>query len=74
MGYRDAMWYATTGETFTGKQAADMKFVNKSVPLAQLRETTMELARSLMKKSPHALRYTKEAIRAVRRNNRSDPR
>jgi feruloyl-CoA hydratase/lyase len=66
MGYRDAMWYATTGETFTGKQAAEMKFINKSVPLDQLRATTMELARSLMKKSPHALRYTKQAIRAVR--------
>ena len=66
LGYRDAMWYACTGETFTGKEAAAMKFVNKSVPLDQLRETTMELARSLMKKSPHALRYTKEAIRAVR--------
>jgi trans-feruloyl-CoA hydratase/vanillin synthase len=66
LGYRDAMWYACTGETFTGKQAAEMKFVNKSVPLDQLRHETMELARSLMKKSPHALRYTKEAIRAVR--------
>jgi feruloyl-CoA hydratase/lyase len=66
MGYRDAMWYATTGETFTGKEAAAMKFVNKSVPLDQLRETTMDLARNLMKKSPHALRYTTEAIRAVR--------
>jgi feruloyl-CoA hydratase/lyase len=29
----------------------------------------MELARSLMKKSPYALRYTKEAIRAVRDMN-----
>ena len=33
MGYRDAMWYATTGETFDGKQAAELKFANKSVPL-----------------------------------------
>jgi trans-feruloyl-CoA hydratase/vanillin synthase len=66
LGYRDAMWYACTGETFTGKEAAELKFVNKSVPLDKLRHTTMELARSLMKKSPHALRYTKEAIRAVR--------
>ena len=66
LGYRDAMWYACTGEKFTGKQAAEIKFVNKSVPLEQLRQQTMELARSLMKKSPSALRYTKEAIRAVR--------
>ena len=66
LGYRDAMWYACTGETFTGKQAAEMKFVNKAVPLDKLRHETMELARNLMKKSPSALRYTKEAIRAVR--------
>ena len=66
LGYRDAMWYATTGETFDGKKAVEIKFANKSVPLAKLRHETMELARSLMKKSPHALRYTKEAIRAVR--------
>jgi trans-feruloyl-CoA hydratase/vanillin synthase len=32
MSYRDAMYYACTGETFDGKEAAAMKLVNFSVP------------------------------------------
>ena len=66
MGYRDAIYYSVTGERFSGAEAAAMKFVNKSVPLAQLREQTMELARKLEAKSPAAVRYTKEAVRSVR--------
>ena len=67
MNYRDAIYYAVTGDQFSGKEAAAMKFVNKSVPLEQLREATMDLARKLEAKSPAAVRYTKESIRAVRR-------
>ena len=67
LGYRDAIYYSVTGEQFTGKEAAAMKFVNKSVPLAALREETMSLARKLEAKSPAAVRYTKEAVRSVRR-------
>jgi trans-feruloyl-CoA hydratase/vanillin synthase len=66
MNYRDAIYYSVTGDRFNGAEAAAMKFVNKSVPLAQLRETTMELARKLEAKSPAAVRYTKEAVRSVR--------
>ena len=66
MSYRDAMYYACTGETFDGKQAAAMKLVNFSVPRSELREATLKFARMLMKKNPAALRYTKECIRAVR--------
>ncbi len=66
MSYRDAMWYACTGETFTGKEAAAMKFINKSVPLADLRAETLKIANMLMEKSPMTLRYTKDAIRSVR--------
>jgi trans-feruloyl-CoA hydratase/vanillin synthase len=69
LSFRDAMWYACTGETFTGKEAAAIKFVNKSVPLAALRETTVKLAKSLAQKSPGAYRYTRDAIRAVRDMN-----
>ncbi len=69
LGYRDAMWYACTGEAFTGKEAAQIKFVNRSVPLADLRAETMKLARNLMAKNTIALRYTKDAIRAVREMN-----
>ncbi len=66
MNYRDALYYSVTGDRFSGKEAAAMKFVNKSVPVAQLREATLELARKLEAKSPAAVRYTKEAIRSVR--------
>ena len=66
LGFRDAMWYAVTGENFTGKEAAAIKFVNKSVPLADLRATTMKLALALKDKSPVAYRYTRDAIRSVR--------
>lgn len=66
LSFRDAMYYACTGENFDGKQAAAMKLVNFSVPRAELREATLKFARMLMKKNPAALRYTKECVRAVR--------
>jgi len=66
MSFRDAMYYAITGDTFTGKEAAKMRFVNKSVPRAKLKAETIKLAKKMMKKNPMAVRYTKEAVRAVR--------
>ena len=66
LGYRDAIYYSVTGDQFSGKEAAAIKFVNKSVPLEQLREETMALARKLEAKSPAAVKYTKEALRSVR--------
>ncbi len=67
MSYRDAIYYAVTGDKFSGEEAAAMKFVNRSVSVDRLREATLELARKLEKKSPAAVRYTKECIRTVRR-------
>ena len=66
MSYRDALYYAVTGDQFTGKEAASMKFVNRSVPSAVLRKEVVDFARKLEAKNPMAVRYTKEAIRAVR--------
>lgn len=66
MNYRDALYYSVTGDQFSGKEAAAMKFVNRSYPVEKLREETMALARKLEAKSPAAVRYTKEAIRSVR--------
>ena len=66
LNYRDALFYAMTGDTFNGKEAREIRFVNKSVPLARLRDETVAFAHRLMEKSPAALRYTKEAVRAVR--------
>ena len=66
MSYRDAIYYAVTGDTFDGKRAEEIRFVNYAVPKEKLREETIKLARKLMEKNPVAVRYTKEAIRAVR--------
>jgi feruloyl-CoA hydratase/lyase len=66
MNYRDALYYAMTGDTFDGKKAKEIGFVNFSYPKAKLREETVKLAKKLMEKSPAVLRYTKEGIRAVR--------
>jgi trans-feruloyl-CoA hydratase/vanillin synthase len=67
MNYRDAIYYSVTGDRFSGKEAAAMKFVNKSTAPERLREEVMELARKLEAKSPAAVKYTKEAVRNVRR-------
>ena len=66
LNFRDGMYYALTGDTFDGKKAADIGFVNFSVPKAKLKEETVKLANKMMEKSPAVVRYTKEALRAVR--------
>ena len=66
LNFRDGMYYALTGDTFDGRKAKDIGFVNFSFPKPKLREETVRLAHKLMEKSPTVLRYTKEALRAVR--------
>ena len=66
MNYRNAIYYATTGEPFNGKRAMEIGMVNKAVPAAKLRAEVMKLARLMQQKSPAGVKYTKEAIRAVR--------
>lgn len=63
---RDTLYHVMTGETFDGRRAAEMRLVNFSVPRAQLRERTEQLARVLLEKNPHALRACKDACRRVR--------
>ena len=66
LNFRDGMYYALTGDTFDGRKAKDIGFVNFSFPKPKLKEETVRLAHKLMEKSPAVLRYTKEALRAVR--------
>jgi len=66
LNFRDGMYYALTGDTFDGKRAKEIGFVNFSFPKAILKQQTVKLAQKLMEKSPAVLRYTKEALRAVR--------
>jgi trans-feruloyl-CoA hydratase/vanillin synthase len=66
LAYRDAIYYGMTGETFDGKRAEAMRFVNRAVPPDQLRAETYALARKLASLDPAALRITKEALLQVR--------
>lgn len=66
LSYRDAVWYAMTGDPFDGKKAAEIKLINKSVPAADLQAATMELAQSLARKNPQTLRTIKESLRLIR--------
>ena len=66
MGYRKALYYIMTGETFTGKQAAAMGFVTESVPRAQLKQRVVEIAHVLMEKDPVVLRCAKDVFKRVR--------
>lgn len=66
MNYRNAIYYATTGEPFDGKRAMEIGMVNKAVPAGKLKAEVVKLARLMQQKSPAAVRYTKEAVRSVR--------
>jgi trans-feruloyl-CoA hydratase/vanillin synthase len=59
------MFYAMTGRTFNGKEAAAMKLINMSVPAANLRSETIKLANELMEKPAVPLAFTKQALRHV---------
>jgi len=65
LAMRDAMYHALTGELIDGQKAAAWKLVNESVPLERLEARVREIAGMLLKKSPVALKATKDAIRRV---------
>jgi trans-feruloyl-CoA hydratase/vanillin synthase len=66
IGYRKALYYAMTGETFNGKQAAEMGLVNESVPRKKLKAHTRKLAETLLEKNQTVLRGIKIAMKRVR--------
>ncbi|QHB57537.1 p-hydroxycinnamoyl CoA hydratase/lyase (plasmid) [Ralstonia solanacearum] len=66
MGHRAALYYIMTGETFTGREAAEMGLVNQSVPRARLRQTVTELAGKLLAKNPVVLRFAKHGFKRCR--------
>jgi trans-feruloyl-CoA hydratase/vanillin synthase len=65
MAYRDALYYAMLGETFDGRRATEIKFVNRSVPGDRLQDEVTALARRLADMDGAALRATKEAFKQV---------
>jgi len=60
---RDALWYGLLGRPFDGRIAAQIGFVNVAVPLAKLRAETMQIAKEIAAKDPHAIRATKDGYR-----------
>lgn len=58
---RDALWYGMTGRPFDGRAAEKIGLINMAVPRAELEARTMEVARELALKDPHAMQATKEA-------------
>jgi trans-feruloyl-CoA hydratase/vanillin synthase len=63
--YRDALYYAMTGEKFDGRRAAEMRFVNRAVPAAQLKDEVAALAGKLVSLDPAAVQATKVAFKQV---------
>lgn len=65
MSYRDALYYAMTGDRFDGKKAAEMRWINSAVPRDQLDAEVDGLARKLASMDAAALWTTKEAFKIV---------
>ena len=61
----DGLYYALSGDTFTGKEAASMGFVKFSWPKAELKAKTRELALKLATKNRAAARGIKHAYRKM---------
>ncbi len=61
---RDALWYGMTGRPFDGRVAEKIGLVNVAVPRERLREETLQVARELASKDPHAMAATKQAYHA----------
>ena len=63
VGLREALLYAMTGRTFDGRKAAEMRLVNWSTPLSQLRGEVEALARELLEKNPVVMRAAKLGVK-----------
>jgi feruloyl-CoA hydratase/lyase len=66
IGLRKALEYIMTGDTFTGRQAAEMGLVNRAVPLERLRDETRELALKLAGKNQVVLSAAKHSFKRCR--------
>ncbi len=61
----DGLYYALTGDTFNGIEAAKMGLVRFAVPRAALRDKTRELATKMLSKNRAAVRAIKHAYRKM---------
>lgn len=65
VAFRDALYYAMTGEAFDGRRAAEIRWVNRAVPRAELDAEVQVLAARLAAMDATALQSTKEAFKLV---------
>jgi trans-feruloyl-CoA hydratase/vanillin synthase len=64
---RQAMYYALTGEPFSGTRAAEIGLITRAVPAAELHAEVRRIAEALREKDPVALRTTKDVLKFSRR-------
>lgn len=62
MGDRKTRWFLFTDEVIDAKTALEYGMINKVVPYADLDREVDELCRTLLKKAPWSLRFTKDQI------------
>lgn len=62
---RKARQLVLLGEILTAEQALELELINQVVPLDELDETVMSLARRLAQLSPVAMTHAKQALRKV---------
>ena len=60
MPRKQALYYALTGETFTGAEAVGLGYASKAVPLADLDATTQKVVDNLTNKGRAVMAKTKE--------------
>ena len=66
VGHGRALYLNLCGDPISGAQAYDWGLVEKAVPLAELMETSLGLARTLSERSPHAMGVIKELASQTR--------
>ena len=62
LGPHLAKEFLMTGRLLTGTEAAELRLVNRAVPLADLREETLKLAHEVAALPPYAVRGTKASV------------
>lgn len=67
-GMAKAKWYLLTGEMITGREAAELGLVSKSVPDAEVLDQAREAAASLARSPQLAIRWTKRSLNHWMRN------
>lgn len=66
MNRRKAMYYSATGETFTGDKAEEIGAITEAIPASNLDPVVEELADTVRKHDPTALRFNKQVLEKVR--------